>query len=760
MPTSSTLSLCNSCSKAASGASTPAVPGSPAKPGTPSDTPGASAGTGGPGAAGDGSDGRRSSSGSISLPAVPPSGLLDMLMPGNSTAVLSPFAQDSSTVAYLDPLTLGFGSGGPGYGFGAAGSSLAGPQATMSAAAVGAAASAAAAADTAVGIALRAEALRRASVGQMPRPLEVAERGRSAGLVAPVGPGSGSHTAPGSAYSSDSGASTALGHGAATGAFSSSMRYAAALAMSDPAGFGSGPGSAGRSAPSSSTGTPAAMLAPDGSFSAVTRTTSAGLASPPRPPMRSGYSSQIAQGAMAAGGVGGPQADHALRRARVSRRRTSLPSPAVLTASQLAAAIGGASTASVTGAEEVGFTVPALSPAQLGGSLPASPATLPHGAGSSDASPTRNYSVASSEPCSAASSVYASPEVSRTHPQAVSMSTASSAGGSGFYASPSGGGSDPSLAGPPALLRTSMGGASTAGTIRSGSNRDVATTAAGGGAGGYVTAGSSTATPVTMPSSPVPGGQGQGPASANGRRTTWSWDAGLAFTPTEGAGVSACEEAGYTWGSAERGVRGKAGTPGFWAPEMLYYEKDGKGRRYDAAADWWSLGCLIYALLASRGPFTIIGGDTADDNAATLQNDPDLSAACFTPHAASLLRGLLEKDPAKRLGSGPGGASEVMAHPFFAGVDWVAIKNKQLRPPFKPMMNVLESTKPVRGWNEKDKAKLAATTVSPADQVSRDSSLGLPNQSSLPVHLTSVEIRTVCQSSHSPLSLFSSPLNI
>lgn len=226
-----------------------------------------------------------------------------------------------------------------------------------------------------------------------------------------------------------------------------------------------------------------------------------------------------------------------------------------------------------------------------------------------------------------------------------------------------------------------------------------------------------------MPSSPVPGqhqGPGQGPASAGGRRTTWSWDAGLAFTPTEGAGVSACEEAGYTWGSAERGVRGKAGTPGFWAPEMLYYEKDGKGRRYDAAADWWSLGCLIYALLASRGPFTIIGGDTADDNAATLQNEPDLSAACFSPHAASLLRGLLEKDPTKRLGSGPGGAAEVMAHPFFAshGVDWVAIKNKQLRPPFKPMMNVLESTKPVRGWNEKDKAKLAATTVSPADQVS------------------------------------------
>jgi serine/threonine protein kinase len=54
------------------------------------------------------------------------------------------------------------------------------------------------------------------------------------------------------------------------------------------------------------------------------------------------------------------------------------------------------------------------------------------------------------------------------------------------------------------------------------------------------------------------------------------------------------------FGATENGVRGKAGTPGFWAPEMLYYERDGKGRRYGPAADWWSFGCLLYALLASR----------------------------------------------------------------------------------------------------------------------------------------------------------------
>lgn len=128
------------------------------------------------------------------------------------------------------------------------------------------------------------------------------------------------------------------------------------------------------------------------------------------------------------------------------------------------------------------------------------------------------------------------------------------------------------------------------------------------------------------------------PLHGASRRASFEWDAGFEFSRTEGTGVSACEEAGYLFGAQETGVRGKAGTPGFWAPEMLFYERDGKGRRYGPAVDYWSLGCLVYALLAARGPFTVIGGDTSDDNAATLNNDPDLNLPVFSPAAASLLR--------------------------------------------------------------------------------------------------------------------------
>lgn len=128
------------------------------------------------------------------------------------------------------------------------------------------------------------------------------------------------------------------------------------------------------------------------------------------------------------------------------------------------------------------------------------------------------------------------------------------------------------------------------------------------------------------------------PRGSSSRRQSFVWDAEFEFSRTEGTGVSACEEAGYLFGAHEHGVRGKAGTPGFWAPEMLFYERDGKGRRYGPAVDYWSLGCLVYALLAARGPFTVIGGDTSDDNAATLNSDPDLSLPMFSAAAVSLMR--------------------------------------------------------------------------------------------------------------------------
>jgi hypothetical protein len=59
--------------------------------------------------------------------------------------------------------------------------------------------------------------------------------------------------------------------------------------------------------------------------------------------------------------------------------------------------------------------------------------------------------------------------------------------------------------------------------------------------------------------------------------------------------------------------------------------------------------------------------------------------------ARSLVLALLCFDPARRLGSGPTGAAEVRAHPFFtrgdaatSGFDWARMERRLLPPPFVP----------------------------------------------------------------------------
>ena len=61
-----------------------------------------------------------------------------------------------------------------------------------------------------------------------------------------------------------------------------------------------------------------------------------------------------------------------------------------------------------------------------------------------------------------------------------------------------------------------------------------------------------------------------------------------------------------------------------------------------------------------------------------LHFPPDMSH-----DAKSVMAGLLQRDPARRLGAG--GAEEIKRHPFFAKhVDWNRLLAKKIQPPFKP----------------------------------------------------------------------------
>jgi protein-serine/threonine kinase len=99
--------------------------------------------------------------------------------------------------------------------------------------------------------------------------------------------------------------------------------------------------------------------------------------------------------------------------------------------------------------------------------------------------------------------------------------------------------------------------------------------------------------------------------------------------------------------------------------------------------DWWSLGALVYEMLTGLPPFYTRDRDKLFNSIKYAEvNFP----AYFSPEAKSIIQALFIKDPNRRLGSGPTDADEIKAHPWFASIDWPALENKTMTPPFVPQV--------------------------------------------------------------------------
>jgi len=116
------------------------------------------------------------------------------------------------------------------------------------------------------------------------------------------------------------------------------------------------------------------------------------------------------------------------------------------------------------------------------------------------------------------------------------------------------------------------------------------------------------------------------------------------------------------------------GTPEYLAPEVV------QSKWYGKAVDWWSMGTLLYEMLTGWPPFYNENMHVMYDRIvrAPLTFPKDMS-----PEAKSLLTGLLQRDPRQRLGS-TNGMQDFKDHPFFRGIDWVALYEKKITPPFIP----------------------------------------------------------------------------
>jgi serine/threonine protein kinase len=117
------------------------------------------------------------------------------------------------------------------------------------------------------------------------------------------------------------------------------------------------------------------------------------------------------------------------------------------------------------------------------------------------------------------------------------------------------------------------------------------------------------------------------------------------------------------------------GTPDYLAPEVIQGKGHGKG------VDWWTLGILIYEMLASYPPFY---DEDPMMTYAKIARGKITIPKHFSRRAVDLIKRLLHPKPTNRLGVLKGGASLIKQHPWFDGFDWEALEKKKMAPPFVP----------------------------------------------------------------------------
>ena len=126
--------------------------------------------------------------------------------------------------------------------------------------------------------------------------------------------------------------------------------------------------------------------------------------------------------------------------------------------------------------------------------------------------------------------------------------------------------------------------------------------------------------------------------------------------------------------------RGRTGTSGYWAPEVLSKEK------YSYEADWWSLGVMLYELLLGMGPFSRrrTGMETRDEGTKhyDIKYEEISILQCQNPANGiiDLLKSLLDRNQTTRMNS----LEKLMESKFYSGFNWYEVRTNTHTPLYVP----------------------------------------------------------------------------
>ncbi|KAJ4833940.1 hypothetical protein Tsubulata_016646 [Turnera subulata] len=115
-------------------------------------------------------------------------------------------------------------------------------------------------------------------------------------------------------------------------------------------------------------------------------------------------------------------------------------------------------------------------------------------------------------------------------------------------------------------------------------------------------------------------------------------------------------------GGTEARRNSAVGTPDYLAPEILL------GTEHGYAADWWSVGIILFELITGIPPFTADSPEIIFDNILNRKIPWPAVPDSMSYEAQDLINRLITHDPHQRLGAN--GSTEVKTHPFFKGIDW------------------------------------------------------------------------------------------
>ncbi|XP_002742089.2 G protein-coupled receptor kinase 5 [Saccoglossus kowalevskii] len=126
-------------------------------------------------------------------------------------------------------------------------------------------------------------------------------------------------------------------------------------------------------------------------------------------------------------------------------------------------------------------------------------------------------------------------------------------------------------------------------------------------------------------------------------------------------------------------IRGRVGTVGYMAPEVV------KNEKYTFSPDWWGLGCLIYEMIEGRAPFRARKEKVKREEVdRRVKEDKETYSSKFSSEAREICEKLLQKDPKMRLGFREGHARDVKSNPWFKNINFKRLDAGFYDPPFVP----------------------------------------------------------------------------